>query len=132
MNKAGPILWFVFTAVVALVVFRVIDTGLFAVLPPGFKVLADLRVTSLLVLLALCLVVPSARAFLAAPRARPSRPVVALCLVVLGLSFALPALTGAGLIALPRLEDRVAFHVLGALNEEFVCRALVLGAACVA
>lgn len=127
--KAGPILWFVCVSVFALVVFRLVDTGLFALLPPGLKVLADIRVPSLLLLLALCLGVPSARPLLGAPRALPGRPVLVMGAVVLAMSFVVPALTGTGLIHLPRLEDRVAFYVLGAFNEELLCRALVLGAA---
>ncbi|HEY1099518.1 MAG TPA: CPBP family intramembrane glutamic endopeptidase [Myxococcota bacterium] len=122
-------LWLLLVSAMALVIFRAVDTTLFHALPAPLAVLADVRVTSLLVLVALCVAAPSARALLAWPHRSPSRRVVVLCVVVVAIACVAPALTGVGIVALPRWQDRLAFHVVGVVNEELLCRALVLGAA---
>ena len=38
-------------------------------------------------------------------------------------------MTNVGVVSLPRWQDRLAFHLIGVVNEELLCRGLVLGAA---
>ena len=129
MSLSRKLLWFLTVSLLALVIFRVVDATLYSMLPAPVSVLADLRVTSFLVVLTLCLAAPSARAFLSRPTQGPSRRIIALCILVLSLSFAVPALTGVGFVSLPRWQDRIAFHFIGVVNEELLCRGIVLGAA---
>jgi membrane protease YdiL (CAAX protease family) len=112
----------------ALVVFRAVDTGLYRLFAPSpLAMLADLRVTSACLLLALVLV-GSARRVLALPRRPGSRiwPFIAGWLggMVVSVRFA-----GIGRVPLPRWQDVVAFNCTGPLAEELLVRGLVLTAA---
>lgn len=128
-SRSEQLLWFVAVALAALVIFKVVDSGLYAVLPPPWNMLADVRLTSAALLVGTCLVRADARAYLYWPRRRPSQRIWVLCLVVLTMAFLFPAVTGIGFVSLPRWQDRLAFHGVGVWNEELLCRGLVLGAA---
>lgn len=117
------------TAVSALVAFRAVDGGLYRILElraPRLALLADLRITSL-VLIASLVVATHARASLGAPRM--SRRVVSWSAAWLAGESLLVHFTGIGRVPLERWQDVVAFSATGPVAEELLVRGLVLTAA---
>lgn len=121
------------TSVLALVVFRLVDRGIFVLSErrvPALAVGADLRFTSLLLLCGLVLTT-NARAVLGLPRGDLRREVrlVPWILGWLGATVISVHIFGVGRVGLPRWQDVFAFSVTGPIAEELLIRGLVLTAA---
>jgi membrane protease YdiL (CAAX protease family) len=113
----------------ALVVFQLIDSGLYRLVAPysaRLALLPDLRLTSIAILVAaLVWVRPGIGCRWVAPEFRSS--FAAACLI--SATFASVHITGVGKVQLDRWQDVAAFLVTGVIAEELLCRGLVLGVA---